>query len=97
MRLEEVFLIIAGGAILLTVAGWALKRLMLAVLPSWLVGPGGFLIDTRGRLGILQMDDHHHSLGPDAGRGSGTERGCAGGTFWSGGGTGGGSCGGGGD
>lgn len=35
--------------------------------PAWLVGPGGVLIDTTGRLGILQMEPDTPPLAhPDA-------------------------------
>lgn len=50
-------LVIYGAALLVAVlvlraaALWALYR----YAPVWLVGPNGFLIDTRTRLGLLQM------------------------------------------
>ena len=42
-----------AAAVLLLVGRWLLLRFA----PRWLVGPNGFLIDTRGGLGILQMHD----------------------------------------
>ena len=39
-------------------------RLLHRHAPAWLVGPGGFLIDTTGRLGLWQMRPDHHELPP---------------------------------
>ncbi|QYK40623.1 MAG: hypothetical protein KF887_14565 [Paracoccaceae bacterium] len=47
----------------------ALRRIALSLLhrfaPPWAVGPGGLLIDTRGRLGLFQMqqDPRHRGFG----------------------------------
>ncbi len=57
-------------------AVWLLRGLLLRFAPRWLVGPNGFLIDTRGRLGILQMHDPQlleHQRQTDAIRGSGED------------------------
>jgi hypothetical protein len=43
------------GAVIAVV--WLGRMLLLRFAPKWMVGPGGFLLDTRGRLGLLQMQD----------------------------------------
>lgn len=43
-----------GGTIVIV---WLGRALLLRFAPQWMVGPGGFLIDTRSRLGLLQMQD----------------------------------------
>jgi hypothetical protein len=53
---------------------WVALRLLYRFAPEWAVGPGGFLIDTRGRLGIFQMRQgniHSHGGDGDASGGGG--------------------------
>ena len=45
-----------------------LRALLLRFAPRWMAGPGGLLIDTRGRLGLLQMRERHDRW-PDGGGG----------------------------
>ncbi|MCL4186820.1 MAG: hypothetical protein KJZ85_04375 [Rhodobacteraceae bacterium] len=69
-------LVLFGGAaaVVLVVARIG-GRLLRRHAPAWMVGPGGFLIDTTGRLGLLQLppDGHqhhhlsHHGGGPEGG------------------------------
>lgn len=50
---------------LLLAVRWVALRLLYRFAPAWAVGPNGLLIDTRGKLGLLQMQDgdvmHHQS------------------------------------
>jgi hypothetical protein len=71
-------LVLNGGLLFLGVVAirWLGLRLLYRFAPAWAVGPGGVLIDTRGRLGILQMRTghmHRHDAGTDPGGG---DRGC---------------------
>jgi hypothetical protein len=36
---------------------WIGRVILFRFAPPWAVGPGGFLIDTTGRLGAFQMHD----------------------------------------
>ncbi|PLL11994.1 hypothetical protein C0V75_13970 [Tabrizicola sp. TH137] len=48
------FGLLFGGAAVLV---WLGRALLMRFAPKWMVGPGGFLIDTRSRLGLFQMQD----------------------------------------
>lgn len=61
--LEEFVLIAAGGLAAFVLVARGLRWLAIAFLPDSLAGPGGFLIDTRGRLGIFDMHDRDHRFG----------------------------------
>ncbi len=50
---------------------WLGRVILFRFAPPWAVGPGGFLIDTTGRLGVFQMHDAqaiNHLSGADASR-----------------------------
>jgi hypothetical protein len=72
-------LILNVGLLFLAAAAmrWVGLRLLHRFAPEWAVGPGGFLIDTRGRLGLLQMrgENLHDHSGPFDSPGGGG-RGC---------------------
>ena len=48
------FGLMIGGAVALV---WLGRAILMRFAPSWMVGPGGFLIDTRSRLGLFQLQD----------------------------------------
>jgi hypothetical protein len=70
--LRTFILPVAGlfGAVL--ILRWIALRLLYRFAPPWLVGPHGLLIDTKTKMGMLQMrDDLHGSSGGGAGGGGG--------------------------
>ena len=65
-------LMFAGTAALV----WLGRAVLVRFAPKWMVGPGGFLIDTRSRLGLFQLQDRgleqyreRHGLGQQIGTG----------------------------
>lgn len=57
-----------GAAIL----RWLALRALCRIAPVWAEGPEGYLIETQGRLGLLQMHQTRHRPacgGADTGRG----------------------------
>jgi len=48
-------ILFGGAAAVVAVVARIGGRLLRRHAPAWMVGPGGFLIDTTGRLGLLQL------------------------------------------
>ncbi len=59
LRATEADPVLGFGSFFAAVIGifWLGRALLFRFAPKWMVGPGGVLIDTRGNLGLMQMQD----------------------------------------